>query len=65
MACELIIIINNLKLSHFAFEILLRFDNRDTAVLNTVGYLLLLPASVKALVRTLEVSLLQIRSSSS
>ena len=53
-------IILYLKLRHFAFEMLLSIDNWNTAVLNTVGYLLLLPISVKALVCTFEIGLLQL-----
>lgn len=51
-------ILNYLKLSHFILEMMLRFNNGDTAVLDAVTYLLLIPSSVKALVRAFEISLL-------
>lgn len=50
---------NYLKLSHFVLKMLLRFDDGDTAVLDAVTYLLLLSTSVKALICTFEIGLLQ------
>lgn len=38
---------------------LLSINNRNTAMFHTIAYLLLSPASVKALVGTLEICLLQ------
>lgn len=48
-----------LKLSHLILKMLLSSNNRNTAMFNTIAYLLLLPCPVKALVGTFEVRLLQ------
>lgn len=48
-----------LKLGHLILNSLLSSDNRNTAIFDTIAYVLLTSSPIKTLVRTLEVRLLQ------
>lgn len=48
-----------MKLSHFGFDEILRLEHGHAAMLHAVAYLLLLHPPIEALVRALEVRLLQ------
>ena len=51
-----------LKLSHLILNMLLRFDNWNTTILNAITNLFLLSSPIKALIGTFEIRLLQSRS---